>query len=508
MNSRVYVAALTVIILWIPLAGFSASVTTHHNDNFRTGWNPQETTLTPSNVATSFGQAAVVTLDAQVDAQPLVMSNQAVNGTIHSSVVFVATENNSIYAIDGTTGAILTTVRLETPVQASSLPQSCNNNSSIIGINSTPVIDPVSGTLYVVTATLGSGMINHYLHALSTSTLSDTVAPVQITPPSSVIKWSRQRSALTLFNGGVLIPFTSFCDNDSLYTLGYLDYVTLAGTAQQAQALTSSLSLSSIWMSGGGPATSGNYIFFTTGNQTTSNNWGCYNPKYPKICNYPQSMIEMIGSSAPPPTLRIYGAVPPDTSIMYNDQDFGAGSVLIIPAGVPASITASTSPQFVAGAGKQGDLWVFTPALVGAKKYPIGGDCHCGTSYFSGADGNGHVVTSAGTTLGLYTVTASGLTPSLSAVLPSKAHGDPGVFTSISSNGTAPGTAIIWTVSGPDSSSVLSLYAFDATTLTSLYTASAGFWPYTGANANTVPVVANGHVYVASYGELTISTVH
>jgi len=37
-----------------------------------------------------------------------------------------------------------------------------------------------------------------------------------------------------------------------------------------------------------------------------------------------------------------------------------------------------------------------------------------------------------------------------------------------------------------------------------LFQGAAGTWPYTGGNANIVPVVANGKVYVASYKELAI----
>jgi hypothetical protein len=137
----------------------------------------------------------------------------------------------------------------------------------------------------------------------------------------------------------------------------------------------------------------------------------------------------------------------------------------------------------------------------------VGGDCHCGTSYFTGADGQGHVVTSAGGSSGaslrLYTVSGSGLTLAASAPLPAKVVADYSTFTTISSNGTASG--IVWTVSGPaDSQNSLNLYAYNATNLAPLYSSNAGYWPNTGANSNTVPVVANGHVYVASYQTLVI----
>jgi hypothetical protein len=63
-----------------PVAAQTA-VTTYHNDNFRTGWNSHETTLTPANVnATQFGPLASVTVDDQVDAQPLLVPGVNIRG--------------------------------------------------------------------------------------------------------------------------------------------------------------------------------------------------------------------------------------------------------------------------------------------------------------------------------------------------------------------------------------------------------------------------------------------
>src|SRR5690348_1624073 len=88
-------------------SGFASkaqAVTTYHNDNLRTGWNSNETALTPTNVnATTFGLLHSVTLDAQVDSQPLVVPNVTITAGQYQglhNVVYIATENNTIYAID------------------------------------------------------------------------------------------------------------------------------------------------------------------------------------------------------------------------------------------------------------------------------------------------------------------------------------------------------------------------------------------------------------------------
>jgi hypothetical protein len=74
------------------------AVLTHHNDNFRTGWQQQETTLTSSNVA-SIGILHQVNLLDQVDAQPLVVSGvTGLNGGKDTAIV--ADESNNVYASD------------------------------------------------------------------------------------------------------------------------------------------------------------------------------------------------------------------------------------------------------------------------------------------------------------------------------------------------------------------------------------------------------------------------
>ena len=71
------------------------SVTTYHNDNYRTGWNSSETVLTPANVnASSFGLLTRVKLDDQVDAQPLLVPSVNITAGGHQgthSVVYVVT---------------------------------------------------------------------------------------------------------------------------------------------------------------------------------------------------------------------------------------------------------------------------------------------------------------------------------------------------------------------------------------------------------------------------------
>ena len=82
----------------------SASVLTYHNDNASDGQNTQETLLTPSNVnSTSFGKVFTTSVDGQAYAQPLFVQGLNIAGGVHN-VLFVATEHDSVYALDAGPG--------------------------------------------------------------------------------------------------------------------------------------------------------------------------------------------------------------------------------------------------------------------------------------------------------------------------------------------------------------------------------------------------------------------
>src|SRR5271168_5151477 len=123
-NCRSGAASTLAILAFIGvgalLAAGQTAVTTYHYDNHRTGWNPNESVLTPANVKSgSFGLLQKVKLDDQVDAQPLVVPGvQITAGNYQGAhdVVYVATENNSIYAIDVHTGTVLLSPNFGTPV--------------------------------------------------------------------------------------------------------------------------------------------------------------------------------------------------------------------------------------------------------------------------------------------------------------------------------------------------------------------------------------------------------
>ena len=122
-----------------------------------------------------------------------------------------------------------------------------------------------------------------------------------------------------------------------------------------------------------------------------------------------------------------------------------------------------------------------------------------------GSDGINRIVTSQGSTVRTWLVSSPTPSLSLGGTATITSGQDEGFFTSVSSDGLNAGTGIVWAVSRPSNTTSVNLYAFSAEgTLIQLFSSPAGTWPNTGGNANIVPVVANGKVYVASYQALTI----
>lgn len=501
------------------------SVTTYHVDNNRTGWNSHETTLTPSNVgSSSFQQLLAVALNDQVDGQPLFVPG--VNITVGShqglhDVVYVATESNTIYAIDAESGTVLLNPNFGTAVHR---PLGCGNNGPNVGINSTPVIDLSSNTMYVVIYTQDSSGPTYRIHALDLGNLTDKVTAQVVVGSHTLLDgttfnfnatYQRQRPGLLLANGNVYAGFGSFCDFAANLSRGWLlgwqtgTLTPLAGNQLMDTQVTSpdSFFLSAIWMSGYAPATDdeGN-VLFVTGNSDYSGT------TYDGVSNIQESVVKV--SSDLTTVLDLF-TPSNQASLDQADNDFGSGGVLVLPD-QPGSM-----PHLAVAAGKVGSMFLMNEDALGGYStqtnnvlgtYNIGG-CWCGQSYFvDPSDGLGRVVASGGLHVLVYKVQTS---PKVKLVKASQSPGivstvqDAGFFTTISSNGTS--NPIIWAVSRPTSASghPIYLYAFNPESVTNgtmkqLAKVRAGAWTNTGGNSNLVPLVANGEVFVASHNQLRV----
>jgi outer membrane protein assembly factor BamB len=165
----------------------TADWTTYHSDRARSGVarggpalrRPQLGWISPA-------------LDQPVYGQPLVVDGR----------VLVATEEDSVYALDERSGALLWHTKVGKPVAGGSLP--CGNIDPV-GITSTPVADPAAGLLYVA-AFLDQDHPHHELVALDLG--SGMVRFRRLAdPPGADPRVQNQRGALALANGRVYVVF-------------------------------------------------------------------------------------------------------------------------------------------------------------------------------------------------------------------------------------------------------------------------------------------------------------
>ena len=503
-------------------------VLTYHNDTQRTGWNAAETILTTSNVnAATFGLLQTVPLDARVDAQPLVVTSQPIDGQGIHDVVYVATENNSLYALDATSGAVLWQVNFG-PNVPDSFKSGDDNVYPFMGILSTPVVDRALNAIFVVSDVFQSSSDFFALHQIALNNGSDQVAPVVIQASQKTkngslwtfnSQFQLQRPGLLEANGSIYVAFGSNGDINPNISRGTILRYDASTLTPQDEGVTDTLAirndayyLTSIWQSGYGLATdaAGN-IYFSTGNSDPNK------PTYNAAYNHPEGTLKLSGDLS---TLLSNFTPANYFSLDQGDADVGSGGTMVIP---PQS---GGVPNMILSGGKDGRAFLMDANDLGGhskNKDKVlaelsSGSCWCGPAYFVGSDGVSRLVTGGGNGVTSWKLVPTAHKPQVSedsSTGSSVVNGLPdggGVIPSISSNGTAPGTAIAWFVQRPQSNddnepgTPVTLYAFDASNLsTQLFSAQAGLWRHAvNSNANIVPTVANGFVYVASNEQLQI----
>ncbi len=506
---------------------FAQDVLTYHGDALRTGWFSSETQLTTSTVnATTFGLLHTVLLDGRVDAEPLYVSQLSLNGKKPRNFVFIVTENNSLYRIDADKGTIVGHRNLghAVPYQYKNYD---DNVFPVMGILGTPVIDRVAGIIYLVSDTYNGKIDTFRLHAISITTLKDLVTPTAIKFSATLAdgstwtfnpKYHLQRPGLLEANGSIYVAFGSNGDTQPDQSRGSILRFDATSLAFLGSNVTNTLRwntnpyyLSSIWQSGYGIASDSNGdIYFSTGNSDP------YTPSYSTSFNRPDSVVHLTGDL----TALVDSFTPSDYfQLDQGDTDLGSGGAMLLPD------QPGSTPHLVVAGGKDGRSFLLNRDNLGGytQNGPDNvlqavnqGGCWCGPAYFVGSDGTPYILTGGGNGLTSWKLTS----PAAQLVQQTSApwyvtDGLPdygGAIPVVSSNGTTAGTAIAWLVQRPSSSSdsnpgtPVTLQAFDASNLgNQLISLPAGTWTHAvNSNADLVPTVANGKVYVASNMQLQI----
>jgi hypothetical protein len=535
----------------------STAVLTYHNDNLSTGQNLTETILTPSNVnANTFGKLFSTSVDGQVYAQPLydpgVNIATGTNQGTHN-VVFIATQHDSLYAIDANNGTILWHDTLLHAVHGgtvTSVPNGDVNSSDIspeIGVTATPTIDASSGILYIEAKTkevASDG--SHYIHQLyavnigngsfvngSPIVIADSIGDTYLSGPTDKGSGAgssggtvffdalrqMERPGLTEANGNIYLAFASHGDNGP-YHGWVLSYKASTLALNGVFDATPNGSEGGIWQSGGRVAVdaSGN-LYFETGNgtfDTTLNSSGL-----PVNGDYGDSFVKIaVDTTTSPTNQNINGwglkavdyFTPFDQANLNNgDLDLGSGGPLLLPDA--AGSTAHS--HLMVGAGKEGRIYLIDRDNMGhfssstdnvvqeTNNTTITGSFDTpayfnGRIYYVGGSNIGNP-NDVGKTFSIANGQMS-LTPTSQGP---DSYAYPGDTPSISANGTSNG--IVWA----QDTGTSQLRAYNATGFnTELYTsaqAAGNRDTLTGSVVKfAVPTVADGLVFVGTSNALNV----
>jgi hypothetical protein len=497
-------------------------VTTWRNDLAHSGVNSREYALTSRNVASStFGKLFSCPVDGWVYAQPLWTANVKIRGGRHN-VVFVATENDSLYAFDAdgpgckavwSTPSVNLLPRGEKIAPLADLERDSFALGPVTGITGTPVIDLSSQTIYLVAVseTIDKGTIIQRLHAIDITTGRErSRSPVMIAASvrgtgydnvngtiTFAAKMQKQRAGLLLLNGIVYVCWGGYNNTDFYHgwLMGY-DTSTLA----QVRVLNDTIDggRGGIWMSGASPsADSQGNIYLITGN-------GDFNANNPSGRNYGDTFLKLSTSGG----LSVSDWFTPfdQKKLADEDLDFGTGGGAILPDQVRGPF-----PHLLVGCSKSGTLYVLNRNNLG--HYNSLNNAQIVQSFV--VDKNEiystplfwqnvlYVTADIGPLKAFRFLTVTDQFETKPFSTSSERYVYPGVVPVLSAAGT--NHAILWAIN-PATPGVL--YAYDPSNL------NTKFWNSSQAASNrdqagtgvkfTVPTVANGKVYIGTQTELDV----
>ena len=547
--------SVTAVLETMPALSASAGVTvipsnalagvySWRNDNSLTGQNSQETKLTPSSVSgtsSPFGKLFGCSVDGAIFAQPLYVANVAMANVTHN-VVYVATENDTVYAFDAdnlcqTLWQMSLIDSGASTVPASDLPGQTDIVPKI-GVTGTPVIDPNTATLYVVAKTRvlqnGIYVYKQELHALDLTNGAEKFngpAIIKATVSGSgdgslagEISFDplkeNQRSALLLAGGNIYVAFDSYADTQPFH--GWLLAYKAADLTKSALAVFNSTpngSNGGIGESGAAPSSdaTGSVFVVTSDGKPFDPTSGS---------DYPETLLKLqINSTSSAFTIADTFTPGNEATLNFTQKNFGSTGVLLLPDSAGGAV-----PLAIAGS-EAGSLYLLDRDHLGG--FTLGGPDNVVQTLCIATDGTSGASASILGTPAYWTANntvylaaasdslkafplASGAFSSPSCTsgpaVPSSHSNDTfaifGASPVVSSNGSTSG--IVWALdtSGYTTSSPAILRAYDATNLASkLYASpsSANHPLAAGAAVKfAVPTVANGKVYVGTQSELSV----
>jgi hypothetical protein len=453
------------------------------------------------------------------------VANLSIGGKTQN-VVFVATNQDSLYAFDGDASPCLQLWHVSLIDAAHGVTQT-ETTLNDLGVIGTPVIDPETKTLYVVARSLYTNSSNvtsyyHRLHAIDiTSGNEKSGAPVNIAAsyPASVTpsvtfnpEQQLQRTGLALLpNGTVYLAFGSFADTFPWngWVMGYTHDAN-GGTLTAGPVLntTPNQNGGGIWMSGGAPAVDGQgNLYVGTGNGVFDANVATS----PQL-DYADSLLRLTGAL----TVNAYFTPSDQATDASKDLDFGSTGVMVL------NLNTGPFAHVLVAGGKDGSLYVLNADIMGGnygdsfalQKLPLGGvilapPAFWNNTVYIGTVGGPLQAFAFDPASDLLSTTPTSQSPADYGTTGSKPG--PGLAVSASANN---GSAVVWgidttancyarTIPPPCGPAVL--HAYDASNLGNELWNSSKVAADAAGNAVkfTVPTVANGKVYVGTRGQDT-----
>ncbi len=329
-----------------PATDAPQSWTSYHADDARSGAVTSTASFDHAHVAWSDN------LGGAVRGQALVFDGR----------VLAATENDRVVALDPKNGAVLWSRSLGHPLTDVRSVAGCGDIDPL-GITSTPVVDPRTGTVYVVgEVSAGDGRVSHRLEGISVATgavtLSDTVDPPL--PAGERAAQLLQRASLALGNGRVYIAYGGNDGDCGTYN-GWVVGVNETGAAHQVSfRVASDGHGGAVWESGGAPALdAAGHVYVTTGNANPDPPQGGPDPK-----KYTESVVELSPALQPVASFK--------DRVAGGDEDLATGNPVLLPHGEVFAV-GKTDIGFVL---RQSDL-----SLVARIPHVCGSDPDGGPAY-------------------------------------------------------------------------------------------------------------------------------
>jgi polyvinyl alcohol dehydrogenase (cytochrome) len=430
----------------LPAVAQATDWPTYHGDNTRQGNDTSD-----PNLASPAAGWTSAPLDGNVYGQPLAIGTQ----------VIVATENNTVYSLNATNGAVNWNLHLGAPRTTGF---ACGNINPL-GITGTPVVD--GGNVFVAAEieVSASPLVLHF--ELASITLSGALNWIHIVDPpdpnwANYVQYEQERGALLAIGGRIVVPLGGLfgdCGSYHGYVLSYAENNTGSVTYWADAEIDASNNQGGIWAAGG-TSSDGTYAYAATGNSNHGQSTDAY--------DYSDGVIKLDPNALAPGAPFDFFA--PSTWYADNQSDVDLGST--VPLQLPNSRVLIV--------GKSGNGYLLNSANLGHINGQMATHrvCHATNDAAFGSLAYANGIAYVGCSDGLAAIQINGTSSDFSTLWYNTAN--------VADHPPTIAGGMVWAIGGAN------LLAFNPTTGALMHSFAVS------SNHFTTPTAANGQLYVSS----------